>query len=60
MQVITQTKELLQNANEQCRNQEKAVEEKQKQINKFQSTMEEMSSEIIKVLTVHNVLRCQV
>lgn len=48
-QVIARTNELLENSNEQRRKQEKALEEKQEQINKVEANMKSVTGDVIKV-----------
>lgn len=49
-QVIARTSELLENSNEQRRKQEKALEEKQEQINKVEANMKSVTGDVIKVI----------
>lgn len=49
-QVTARTSELLENSNEQRRKQEKALEEKQEQINKVEANMKSVTGDVIKVI----------
>lgn len=49
-QVIARTSELLENSNEQRRKQEKALEEKQEQINNVETNMKSVTGDVIKVI----------
>ena len=48
-QVIARTNELLENSAEQRRKQEKALEEKQEQVNKIEANMKSVTGDVIKV-----------